>query len=204
MANVPKIIRVINLLFDRKSVSVDTISKTCKVSRRTAYRYINYISKSGIPVTYDRALHGYRLESQHQLEGVPLNIDDTILITIALALLSRKANGYYRQDTDLLLRKILSSQKMPLTELWQAFEQRFDTESDSRDISDLITTLIVHSAAMFNQKVNISLADHSNNTREVEIENPALCFRDTWRLSARETEQQGDISFSQIKRARIV
>jgi len=204
MANVPKIIRVINLLFDRKSVSVDTISRICKVSRRTAYRYINYISKSGIPVTYDRARHGYRLANQHQLERVPLDIDDTILITIALALLSRKANGYYRQDTTTLLHKILDSQKIPLTELWQAFEQRLDLESDSRDLSELITTLIVHSAAMFNQKVNVSLADHSNNTREVEIENPALCFKDTWRVAARETKQQNAISFSQIKRARIV
>ncbi|UCD16281.1 MAG: HTH domain-containing protein [Candidatus Zixiibacteriota bacterium] len=204
MANITKIVQVINLLLHRKSVSVDMICDMCKVSRRTASRYISYISKAGIPVRYDRSLHGFSLPNRNRLDTGSLNIDDAILIAIALALLSKKANGYYKQDTDLLLKRVLSCQGLPLADLWKAFEYRVDLESESKDISDLITTVIIHSAAMFNQKVNVSLDDSSSEIREIEIDSPALCFKDTWRLAARKAEYPNSVSVSQIKRARIV
>jgi hypothetical protein len=61
MSALNQLIVIVNLLYKRRCVSIKTIREICGISDRTAYRYIDKISRAGIPLYYDKNLGGYTL-----------------------------------------------------------------------------------------------------------------------------------------------
>jgi predicted DNA-binding transcriptional regulator YafY len=203
MDKVAKILLLVNLLNHRRYVTLDEITATCKISDRTAYRYINTISAAHIPVYYDKSVSGYRLLSEGAFSVGKIGSDDAIMIAVALRLLTKKMNGFYSEEIELLTQRLFSSQNFPLEELWETFENRANLELEKGDFSDLITNLIIHMAVLNSKKLYISLADDADKIRRMEIEDPSLCFKDEWRLTGKKVEPDRAIPISRIKKASI-
>lgn len=203
MDKVAKILLLVNLLNHRRFVTLDEITATCKISHRTAYRYINTISAAHIPVYYDKSVCGYRLLSEGAFSVGKISSDDAIMIAVALRLLAKKINGFYGEEIELLTQRLFSSQNFPLEELWETFENRADLELEKGDFSDLITNLIIHMAVLNSKRLHINLAGDADEIKSMEIEDPSLCFKDEWRLSGKKLESDRAIPISKIKKASI-
>ncbi len=203
MDKVNKILLLVNLLNHRRFVTLEEITATCDISDRTAYRYINTISAAHIPVYYDKSVCGYRLLSEGAFSVSKIRSDDAIMIAVALRLLSKKLNGFYGEDIQLLTRRLFSSQNFPLEEVWDTFEKKTELELQTGDFSDLVTNLIIHMAVLNSRKLHISLSDEADEIRKMEIEDPSLCFKDEWRLSGKKVEPEEAIPISKIKKASI-
>lgn len=61
MPTLTNILTVLNLLYNRQTVSIRSIQEECGVSRSTAYRYITTISEANFPVIRDQEVGGFRL-----------------------------------------------------------------------------------------------------------------------------------------------
>jgi predicted DNA-binding transcriptional regulator YafY len=203
MDKVTKILLLANLLYHRRFVSLDEIMETCQISERTVYRYINTISAAHIPVYYDKDLCGYHLISDGSFNIGEIGTDDTILIAVAVRLLSERLNGLYRKEIEFLKQRLFSSQNFPIEELWDAFDLKTKTEIESKDLSDLVTNLIIHAAILNNRKLKISLTDETDSIQKVEIDKPSLSFRNEWHVSGKRPEGECTVPISSIKKASI-
>lgn len=203
MDKVTKILLLVNLLYHRKFVTLDEIMETCRISERTVYRYINTISGAHIPVLYDKELRGYHLISDGTFNIGKIRTDDTILIAVALRLISEKLNGFYRKEIEFLTHRLFSSQNFPIEDLWEAFDHKTRTEIESNDLSDLMTNLIIHTAILNNKRLQISLTDDKDSVQRVEIDQPSLSFKNEWQVSGRRPEGECAIPIASIKKASI-
>lgn len=203
MDKITKILLLTNLLYHRRYITLDEIRRTCNICDRTAYRYINTISDANIPVYYDRDLGGYRLLSDGSFSTGDLKTHEVIIIATALKLFSKKLNGLYCQEINNLMKRIFSSQNLPIEELWQAFEKQAEAAFDAEDLSSILNMLNIHAAVQYSRKLNISVTDSASDIKRVEIEEPYLCFKDEWQVSGKKLESQGAIPISIIKKATV-
>ena len=204
MPKAPNLVRVVSLLYHRGFISIRGIIKECGVTEKTANRYISAIIASGIPIEFDKRRRGYRLIDRRHFSSGGLNIDEAIVLAVALKLLLQRVDGYYRPAVAELLAGVLAPYHIPFEDVWKAFESRVNFGPELKDISELITTLVLHSAAIENRQVQLNLKDTSGAARVVRISQPSLSFKGTWRVSSKDSKVAESIPVSQIWRASIV
>lgn len=90
------IIKVVDLLFKRKFVSLADITNECSISNDRAYSCINLLKGSGMPISFDQSLKRFYIKSYDSKEKVDtLDIqDDTNFLTrIASTISDESRNG---------------------------------------------------------------------------------------------------------------
>lgn len=204
MNKTEKLVLLINLLHHRKYTTFETIRKICGISARTVYRYINSISRANIPVQYDKTLRAYRVDSRDSFGIEDLKASDAVLLLVALHVLSQKLDNAYVEDVERLEKRILSKLTFPLEEVWESFGTRSEEAFQSENLSDLVTSLLVHTSVINNKKLALVLADADQRSRAIEIANPSLTFKQEWRLEDSLSGDKKAIPVSRIRKATIV
>jgi predicted DNA-binding transcriptional regulator YafY len=204
MAKLENILLIVNLLHHRQSVSLETIRSVCGVSERTAYRYVRTISEANIPVYFDKNTNGYSLLNKTTLNIDDLRIDECILVFLALRLLARNVNQPYRTAVEALIQKVLSRQSFVIEELWASFGVRLDDSLALRDLSDLITSQIIHAAVVNARTLRLTLRDDVQARSVVEIEHPKLRFSKGWEVVEDQRAQKTPIGLDAVMQAAIM
>jgi len=204
MSKLEKIVYLINILHRRRCVTLEKIQEICKISQRTAFRYLNSISRANIPVYYDKALRGYRVDPRDSFSIEDLSASDAVLLLVALHVLLQKLDNVYVEEVRQLENKILSRLTFPLEEVWESFGIRSEEALKFENISDLVTSLLVHTSVINNRKLALVLADANQCTRAVEIANPSLTFKQEWRLKDSLSDNKEAIRISKIRKATVV
>jgi len=181
MSKLDRIIRLINLLNSRQSVSLKTIKTVCDVPERTAYRYLNSISGADIPVYYDRELRGYTLSSQFSRQISNLKLEEVILMVLALKALAAGVNSEYRLSVSRLISKILALISAPIEEAVRSAESR--PMGNHQDHSEMLTACMIHAALECERGIVITIDNPVGDNRQVEIRRPCLLFRNGWRVT---------------------
>jgi predicted DNA-binding transcriptional regulator YafY len=197
-------IRLLTLLSRRRKTSLKSIKKLCDISESTACKYLDILSEAGIPVCHDTSSRSYNISGRRLFNLSEVGLDDAVIIVVALHLLSRRVNGLYKKDADSLLKRVLMCQSYPLEDVWQAFKHLADSKSHSIEISDLITILVVHLAAMSGRQLCLSLEDIPDQPSSVVIDKPFIKFRGTWMVHDKGSGLKDAVAVSNIKRARFV
>lgn len=94
-----RIITIVSLLFNRRSVSLGMIMEECRISRATAFRYLRSISEANFPIVYDSELRGYVLTNKKCLNISNLNFDEAELVKHGLELCERESGEQINQIT---------------------------------------------------------------------------------------------------------
>jgi hypothetical protein len=204
MTKLEKIVHLINILHHRRYVTLEKIQEICDISQRTAFRYLNSISRANIPIYYDKTIHGYRIDPRDSYGIEDLRPSDAVLLLVALHVLSQKLDSEYVEDVERLKRRVLSRLTFPLEEVWDSFGTHSEGVFQSENISSLVTSLLVHTSVINNKKLALVLADADQHTRGVEIVNPSLTFKQEWRLKDSLSDDQEAIPVSKIRKATIV
>lgn len=182
MSKLEKIIKLVDLLSHRQWVTLETIMNTCEVPKRTAYRYLNTISESDIPVFYDRDRKAYSLSRSQTLFGQGFGLGDTLILVLALRLFAKHVNGAYKADVDGLLGQLLVRQGHPVEEVIAAFEERIQQEQSAADHSSLLTAMLLHAAIRCEKPIQLQVEKGKRGRREVEVERPRMRFRRDWQV----------------------
>jgi predicted DNA-binding transcriptional regulator YafY len=192
MAKLESVIRIVNLLYHRKSVTLREIVDECGVCERTAYRYLTALSEANIPLYFDKELRAYTLNADRKLALDNLRTDEGVLLVIALRMLSIQVGGAMSDALEALARKIYSRQQCGLEEMWSFLEDPGDKYSPrTSEISELIVLLTLHEAARRNERVEVLLTSPDQPERRLTFNSPVLRFNDRWYVQER-TANEGD------------
>jgi len=199
-----RILQMINLLDHRRSVSLETIQKTCNIPERTAYRYLNTISEADIPIYYDSQEHAYRLTRQGVLQVDDLSLGEAVIVVLALKLLASTVSEDYQDEVDKLLSKVLVRQNFPVEEIFPVVKHGIEDQSINADLSELLSSLLVHAAISCRREVYLSTRDREQAGSEVKLENPGWLFKDTWHLMEKGRSEEGETELAKVSRVKIV
>ncbi|HUV31875.1 MAG TPA: HTH domain-containing protein [Acidobacteriota bacterium] len=199
-----KILQLINLLHHRRSVTVKTIKEVCGVSDRTAYRYLNAISETNIPVYFDKAERAYRLSRPDVLHIDDLSLGEAVIATFALKLLSRCVNEEYRDDVEKLLTKLLAHVPFAVEEVLPALDHILESGIAYDNHSERLSSLLIQAAILCNRKVRLTTRDSFRDDKDVEIDNPSLLFKKSWQLVGGEPREGVVAPLAEIDKVTIV
>jgi len=177
-----KLLQLINLLNNRRYVTLETIMRTCNIPKRTAYRYLNAISDANIPVYFDRQARAYCLSCQRVLNVDDLSLSEAVINTIALRLFSSGVNAEYRNDIENLIIKVTVRQPFPVEDVLLALDRNCHSAASHEELSDLLSSALVHAAVMCKRKVRLMTMSSCSGPTKVEIDNPSLLFHKNWQL----------------------
>lgn len=204
MIRYDRLITLLTLLHNRTYVTREQISKVCDVSERTVYRYINKLSMSNIPIYYDRAVGGYRLNSPSNIAANYLGLSDTIILKCALKYLEQRLNGEY-SDAIASINKTLSRINLKVNiDSGVLSENLFKDEITADKLSSSIHLAILVTAIRNSQKV---MVEYHNGTRKLQrniVEKPNLRFAGEWQVFDSRDMTRHNIPLSKIREVKII
>jgi predicted DNA-binding transcriptional regulator YafY len=206
MSKSRKILQIINLLNHRQTVTMDTIRRTCNIPERTAYRYLNTISEANVPVYYDHDTKSYTLSRSGALNIDDLSLGEAVMVTVALKLLQQQVNMEYREDIEKLVTKLLVRQRFPVEDMRDVIEHRFERETGSGDLSELVSSILIHAAMACQRQVRLHTKGGNGTTATtLKVEKPTLVFKKHWHLREGESLDSGSAAaVSDIRKVTIL
>ena len=204
MGKLNKVLLLINLLNHRHHVTLETITKTLKIPDRTAYRYLNEISEANIPVYFDRELHAYRLTKQVGKGVDGLEVEEALLMVVALKALAGRLNSEYKEVIVQLIDRLVGHQSFPVEEILHTFEHQIESITDVDDCSDLVSRILINAAIVCKRKVRLVTEDADSNPTHVDVENPSLWFNKNWQLVGSANSDDTRATISEIKKVSVL
>ncbi len=198
MTKLSRLLLLLNLLQYRQKLSVTDIMRTCRVSRRTAFRYIDALSQSNVPLYHDRSVGGYRLSSPHKIYTDQFTTLDGILLRIALRLIETSASGAYSDAIEQLKSKINTFMPSAVSELVTGLDEQVAASSRPPDTVQLIHSLVLEAAMQLGHSVRV-LVNDGNGTSAMHIESPSLQFKEQWSVGSRRKGGKQPVSLTDIK-----
>lgn len=200
MSGIANALTIINLLYNRRRVTIDEFIEVLGVSKRTIYRYLNKISEANIPVYFDRYLDGYTVLNREYKGFLNLHNTDYILLVIALKLLEKQMPRFFKDSMRETMKRLHINSPFPLSKM-KDIERIIDIDGDQIDVKDVID-FFIQAALILNRGIVIhKKSDDASNP--VILNSPKLEFDNEWRLY--DTDPQGqhyvereDITFLEI------
>jgi predicted DNA-binding transcriptional regulator YafY len=183
---------------------VSEIADTCNVSIRTVYRYINSLLESHVPLSFDKQIKGYRLLSPPGFKLDNIDLEESMLICLGLLFLSSKTDKSYKESIESLAQKICMKNKFNLKKFNTLINYKNNTNNNSDNYSNLITTLLIQTAIDLDKKLYIELMDMSSKLKSLKIPKPAIHFKGEWKLLCKNPNTEKVIPIRKIRRARII
>ena len=202
MSALNHLISITNLLYHRKHVSIKTITELCSISERTAFRYIDAISEANIPVYYDKTSKGYRLNHYADLSLDELNINEVIMVVVALKYLSLQMRNYYKESIENLLTKITSTRDFALEGILRMINAKLKSNVDDKQLNELVTSALIQAAVQAKKRLNIKFNNDSLEA-ETQFKKPRLKFKKRWGIIENEQEPHSTIPLKKISGVHI-
>ena len=192
MSKLRRALSLINLLQHRSVVTIEMIGEVCGIPRRSAFRFLNELSEANIPLYYDSKCRGYRLNTNTKLSLDNLDLGDSIMIVLALELLSQELNDPYREEILHLIRKVCVRQSCALESIVELLQPYVDSCQTSRDHSEYLSFLFAAAGAQFKKKLRITRSGDKPGDGIQEIRDPSLRFdRDWYLVDTKESNTSG-------------
>ncbi|MCB2229601.1 hypothetical protein KQH82_02720 [bacterium] len=183
MKKLDKILMLLNLFYTRKRVTMDTILRVCDIPERTAYRYLNTLSEANIPIYFDKDSRAYRLNTDDSVEVDNLNMNEQVLLVLALRILSGSLGSSYKTNVDRLSRKLFTRMSLPMEEVWYALGKTMKDEDLSIDnVNRLATTALVLAAMQANRPIQLRKNTDPDGVDPAILEQPSIIFGAVWSL----------------------
>ena len=198
MTRLSRILSLLSLLSNRRSVPLETISRTLGTTDRTAYRYLNELSEANIPLFHDKSAGGYRLIRTPDVALPTFSENELIVLTTALMLARRHLNSGYRSTLDALALKLCIRQRLPLERIVETHRETTPDDVVQPDYSSEITAAIFGFAVAENRDMKVVTSDTKEIQRTLSVRNPGMIFRQSWHLTGDGTSGHEDVDFRSI------
>ncbi|MCP4706874.1 MAG: HTH domain-containing protein [candidate division Zixibacteria bacterium] len=197
MSALNQLIVIVNLLYNRRGVTLKSIMKKCDISRRTAFRYLDKISRAGFPLYYDKDLRGYTFCNNTRIPLNQLDINEAVILIVALVNLSKNVDSYYKEPIQNLLGKIENSSEIFIEDIVKSVKTNLSECKEETHLTKLITSSLLQAAIEGKSKTSITLKEKEKYSK-VSVENPKLKFDKIWRVSENTDQPDESILVSKI------
>jgi predicted DNA-binding transcriptional regulator YafY len=204
MSKLNKLIQILNLLYHRRTVTIEKIREFCRVSERTAYRYIRAISEANVPVYYDSDESGYRLNKSRVIDFGGWIPSEVALTIAALQYLANSLDDDYRKDIDLLLNRIVTQQSLPFERFWESWKESLSRSTDPKALQQLLTSTLINFAVNQNREVSLKMNGGESEEENLSIKEPVLQFKGNWVLSDAQHESEKPVPVAAVDSARVL
>ncbi len=181
MSKLDKLLLILNLLYHRPHVSLESIQRECQISERTAYRYVRSLSSARFPVYFDEEVKGYRLVER----GSPLShltADEAAMVLFGLVMLE-KSLGPSRLDA---VRRARAKLEMKLTANMQEVILAGKPLLYDRHTPEVIKEHLVMSLIKLanTEECGVKLQYTGENTqgKNIIFDKPRLIFDNEWMI----------------------
>ncbi len=182
MGRVNNILYLTNLLHEKGSINVSDIRKYCKVSERTAYRYLSTMTSANIPLYFDMDTRSYRLMQTQALSTNNLSLHDIVLLMCSLSSVRQSDNMAYSEDIDRLVSLLVARYPFGLSEVWEVLKKNNPgTTGELEDFS--ISHIIIMVAMLLKRKIIVKVKDDHNQSISAQITLPKLVFNNNWHVT---------------------
>jgi len=200
---IERLLKLIQALEGRRSSTVDELSEVVGVSRRTVFRDLKLLDRSGITYHFDRISKQYSAARSTLLPPVTLTHAEAMSILIATrVMMNHPASTDSSVSTSAAL-KMESMLPAPLMDycspLLDRMEFRFSPSSDYHTIQDMLPAL--HSALLEQKKIRIRYDSYYEEDKiEVELHPYRLSYiHRGWYLLAF-SEQHNEVRTFKVER----
>ena len=203
MSKLNKLIQILNLLYHRRTVTIEKIREFCRVSERTAYRYIRAISEANVPVYYDSDQSGYRLNKSRVIDFGGWIPSEVALTIAALQYLGNNLDDNYRKDIDLLLNRIVTQQSLPFERFWESWKESLE-RSNPESLQKLLTSTLINFAVNQNREVSLKMNGGETDVDQLSIKKPVLQFSGNWVLSDAQHQTEKPVPVAGVASAKVL
>jgi hypothetical protein len=171
MTKSERLIYLINMIKNRKPLTVDQLSTVFEVTPRTIYRDLKTIMGINIPLQYDK---GYRLAHENELPALDLGADDRELIRYCLRSSSLSDHPFFNRKFQLIERKICSPADIrmgadhPALMIIGDFEHKTTKQKDSALIEQFLR------AGIESRKITLTFKNSKSCVKYLPV---AFCMR---------------------------
>lgn len=132
----------------RRELTAADLAEALGVSRRTALRYLQELSETGVPLAAQPGPHGgYRLIRDKSLPPVTLTVDEAVALFFAYQSLSGYGRLPFRADANTAVQKLYGELPPGAQRRIDALQHRFAFMVESRDVEVPHLDTLVHAAA---------------------------------------------------------
>jgi len=203
MSKIQKLIQILNLLYHRRSVTIEKIKEFCRVSERTAYRYIRALSEANVPVFYDSKRAGYRINESRSIDFGGWIPSEVALIVASLQYFADNLDGNYKKDIENLLKRIVTQQSLPFERFWQAWKESLAQSNDPNELQRILTSTLINFAVNQNREVNLRMSDLGDNG-QINIKEPVLRFTGNWVVSDAQRIEDNPVPVAEVNSAKVL
>lgn len=168
---VERLLKIIQTLESRRTSTVEELSEIVGVSRRTVFRDLKILERSGITYEFDRANKQYSASRSTMLPPVTLTHSEALSILIATRLM---LNHPAAMDTSAATSagiKIESMLPAPMIDeldpMLDRLETRFTPSSDVKPILD--TLRLLQSVLMDQKKIKVHYDSYYKDERKIDV-----------------------------------
>lgn len=205
MSKLNKLIQILNLLYHRRTVTIEKIREFCRVSERTAYRYIRAISEANVPVYFDSDQSGYRLNKSRVIDFGGWITSEVALTVAALQYLANNLDDNYRKDIDLLLNRIITQQSLPFERFWESWKESLNRSTDPEALQKLLTSTLINFAVNQNREITLKMSSGGGSDgNDLSIKEPVLQFKGNWMLSDAQHEGEKPVPVAAVDSAKVL
>lgn len=190
------------LLYSRKFVRVSEIMDLCEVSRRTVYRYINLLNRSGVPVYYDDDLRGYSVKDKRILSPLAISLNDYILILNSLCFLQAFVAKEYGENIEELKNRVIAQTPMNIAALLDIIKSINYDDFKNTDVTDRLIDNIVQSSLSANCGLYVEYQKNGKKKHSL-LHGQRLEFNDSWCIECNMPTSKFSISHEDISYAKL-
>lgn len=200
-----KLLLLINLLNSKSHVSLHEIMKKCKISERSAYRYLNSLSEYNIPIYFEKEMQGYCLTRKSTIHNDSLPDRDYLLIKICLKIVSLSVSSHYRTTIEDIITKLSIGNTLQIENSLDLIQQDFEpADLRTNDFSEIISSALIISAISSKRKIRLYKAASENKNVTDTIISPSLSFKGNWKVSDNESNNNLSVPLKDIKKVEIL
>ena len=197
-------LRLINLLNHRKTVTIEMIHKICGIPRRTAFRYLSTLSEENIPVYFDKDLWGYRLVCESGRVASELDLHHAVLLVTCLRIAQQHLNEDYRKEVDNLILLLTAAQRHAIEEIDNCTSFIRSRETLAPDHTLDVTSALVNAAVQMSKKIEVTTTSGKGGTTSAIYTNPNLVFQREWRVEQRQSDGSNSSLIESTAKVRIL
>lgn len=200
---VDNILLLFNMFANRKRVTHKSIMEILSVSRRTVFRYINTLKLIGLPISWSNQYQCYRLSSPHVLKmSESYRVDEIGLIIYGLLSINEQVGKSYQNHIDILVKKIVSSQRFCAEDLVHIIRKSIPNKKHSDDLSKVLNWILITSADILDKEVAVEVTDNPDDP--IVIYNSTIKFDKDWQIVGQNSGKEVAITTDDIISVKIL
>ncbi len=167
---VQRLLELINAMRSGQAYTADELASKLNVSRRTIFRDLQMLERSGVPSRYDVSRHGYRIDEWYFLPPVSLSLHEALALYMAASKISSYQTFPLYAEAASAVEKVLQSlpagMRTMCTNLAEGVDVRWPAMADTTAIRQTFQRL--QDASLACRKVRLGY-DSYYEKREIEV-----------------------------------